>query len=90
MSEIKAGDLIVVIHQCCDYESQLGEIFIVGRLNGPIYLACPMCKWEGRTVGLVRVEGSSPGCGGTPLEWVKRIPPLEELDDVKRDETIEA
>lgn len=88
---IKVGDLVAVVHQCCDTDSELGEIFSVTRMRGPLLMTCSHCKWSAVTVGAIGGHASNlPWFGGVPVHWLKRIPPLDELDDVKREEEITA
>lgn len=89
MSEpIKAGDLVQVVRPCCSH--QLDQtIFVVGEVvPSPCIAFCRGCGHEAPAGTLVaRVEESAIG---KELAWLKRIPPLSELEDEKQREEIEA
>lgn len=87
MSEpIKAGDLVAVVRDCCG--KYLGEHFHAAPLpsgyTGDAY--CEACKAtvSGPYWGLQGYKG------GRPASWLKRIPPLDELEGEKHDEEITA
>ena len=84
MSEIKAGDLVVLVKptHCCGYDKNLGLIFRVHSLVRGTKCACG----DFNNVDCATIDG----WWRAELSRLKRIPPLSELDDVKRDETIEA
>lgn len=93
MSEpIKEGDLVMVVrgHQCL-FNRMAGKPFravlTTGRSCGcsvcapsaKIYTAGPAVVWPGEL-----------STAFIPVEYLKRIPPLSELGDVKQDEEITA
>ena len=90
MSEpIKVGDLVQVVRPspCCGASEHIGKVFVVAWIDeaeGP-------CSWCGRD-DLVKVIAGPEEYpdDGYSFGELKRIPPIEELDDVKRDEEITA
>lgn len=88
MSEpIKRGDLVMVIRDCCG--RYLGDTFTVAESRvgfGNVY--CDFCRtYHPYGTLFFRRNGTR---RGYPVDWLKRIPPLFELDDVKQDEEIHA
>lgn len=85
---ISVGDVAVVVrwpHPCRSHN--IGKIFRVEYIN-PRGVRCGNCGEE-----LLTAHGPSAQTSdgrGAPLSWCKRIPPLDELDDVKHDEEITA
>lgn len=91
MSEqIKAGDLVVIVKTtpcgCCPPTS-VGRIFRVIRVKGSGLSRCTSCGfgWKRDGAYAFAEEGN-----GADVWRLKRIPPLRELDDVKREEEIHA
>ena len=88
MSEpIKVGDLVVVVRwPCCGkglgVVDRVTSIFPTPR---PFKHSCAWCHAE-------TVEGTTVETEGyyLPHSWVRRIPPLSELEGEKRDEEITA
>ena len=84
---IKRGDLVVVVRDCCG--NYLGHTFTtaetrVGR--GNVY--CEMCGFYHADGTLFfRRAGTR---RGYPAAWLKRIPPLQKSETVKREEEIHA
>ncbi len=86
---IQAGDLVAVVRwPCCGYK--LGRTFKVGRIEpSPTGLMrCVNCYARHPTQG--DANDSSRDGSWTPLAWLKRIPPLSELEGEKREETVNA
>jgi hypothetical protein len=87
---ISVGDLVQVVFpkECCGIDSHVGRIFIVASFRKAGGLACAFCE-QRRPAEMLNAlgEGMSKGYSVTRL---KRIQPLGELDDVKRDEEITA
>jgi hypothetical protein len=98
MSEpIKVGDLVMIVrgHDCLlrkrGFEPFVVLALIPQRAGG---WKCGQCGERdlgkndayGARAGWNKVSDDS----SVPVSWLKRIPPLEELDDVKRDEEITA
>lgn len=86
MSEpIKVGDLVMVIreHRCA---ARVGHIYLVTLISGRGFV-CPRCHEQSPT-GL-HADIDAPNYFGTsapvclPVTWLKRIPPLSELEDEK-------
>lgn len=100
MSEIKVGDLVVVNKPASHGPCGLGLIFRVTNIRHPERGSsgrawrCSFCGKSGiHQPGVGRPGGLVEGyrrTKGMPLWRLKRIPPLSELDDVKRDEEITA
>lgn len=89
MSEpIKVGDLVVVVGPgpCCNPLFSIGRVFQVFD-EAFEWTYCGTCLK--RLSDGERVLGDGAGCYYRPNR-LKRIPPLSELDDVKRDEEITA
>ena len=89
MSNIQAGDLVILIrtHGCMgNMNPYLGHIFIVtGLLNTLTY--CPSCLALSRTSNIcaLGLENYS-----TPIVWLKKIPPLDELETTEQEEKLTA
>ena len=93
MSEpIKVGDLVVVVHSCCsDTREGLGQVFRVSnvRMCKPHGILCRKCGYTGHEM-MAEPEEETKVLSHAPFSWLKRIPPLGELDDVRQDEEITA
>ena len=90
MSEpIKVGDLVVIIRwSCCGY--RVGQIFRVHTILTQRSFKCLHCHSnEGGNNLTVAWDGIFAGIGAR-LDWLKRIPPLSELEGEKSDEEITA
>jgi hypothetical protein len=88
MSAIRAGDLVVVVGVHCAGSSKdwLGLVRTVASLRPLRANTCHYCKAPVNAAVIADfVEGQH-----LPVSLLKRIPPLSELDDVKRDEEINA
>ena len=92
MSEpIKVGDLVMVVRgrYCCGHETgHEGSIFTVTRFYtpNPRFEKCKFCDRPDVEMGAYGL----PQRMSIDVYRLKRIPPLSELDDVKRDEEITA
>lgn len=82
---IKAGDLVIVVATHCD-ESILGRIVPVDSVGAYPNCWCTHCN--SHVSGPIAMLNGQ--WWGVPTRWLKRIPPLEELEDVKQDEEITA
>jgi len=78
MSDIKVGDLAIVVGSCCS-GNDLGLIGEIGDIE--------VCEWQcvicGRESGS-EAMGNFVGWDsdyGTPLRWLRKIPPLSELEE---------
>ena len=84
---IKVGDLVRVVKAHCpgfDREAS-GVVFVVEELSGPRAHRCSHCR--SIFFGVVALGGDN---WAIPLPYLRRIPPLSELEDVKREEEITA
>lgn len=77
MSAIKVGDLVQVVRgHVCD----LGRIFVVASINvSYVGWHCPHCPAESHD----RCDWVDDGVAeksGADINWVRRIPPLSELE----------
>ena len=89
MSEpIKVGDLVVVVRTCCAarYAESGGIVTRVREIVQSEYY-CWDCAEKGTLRALLDISGKY---NAAPLFWLKRIPPLDELEGEKRDEEITA
>ncbi len=88
MSEpIKVGDLVIVIHICCDgVNTPLGKITTIAEIRHNV-TCCDKCGQRNDTTHAASIQNFQ---NGLPLSWLKRIPPLAELEGEKRDEEITA
>lgn len=89
MSGIQVGDLVVVVRQpCCG--AHIGEIYVVGWMGRAGFRMTPVCNDCGRKMPELQNEvfadkSLEPGYIGYPVSWLKRIPPLEELERVEEE-----
>ena len=89
MSErIAVGDLVQVVKwPCCNRHT--GKIFTVVNISGSGGVACAGC----RAIHYGAHSESDLQDGDVcwaPNAWLKRIPPLDEIESIKRDEEITA
>lgn len=91
MSEpIKVGDLVVVVGSHCG-GSALGIIRTVIEIKTNYYGQCSKCGFRQVHSVVGVLDGPAPwSLWHVPLPWLRRIPPLAELDEVERDESIPA
>jgi hypothetical protein len=93
MSEpIKVGDLVMVVrwpHDCINPKGVPGTPFRVTDVIRRKVDYCAKCKVTIPTMSPHSAVGFD-GRASMPTDWLKRIDPNEELDDVKRDEEITA
>ena len=82
---ISVGDLVMVVHECCPHESSLGEIQTVLSIEHD-RATCEWCDCvtSGHHAHLSDAEDND--TFWLPLSWLKRIPPLSELESTKTDE----
>jgi hypothetical protein len=72
---IQVGDLVQVIRACCS-SPYLGEVRTVTRL----YIGHGRCRCGTKHVGAnAAMLDGIPECGFR-IEWLKRFPPLDELE----------
>lgn len=89
MSDIKVGDLVMVIGDCCGAKA-LGKIFIVESIHHAHKYCCRHCSFSlinGELLAFSTVNGRS---GYWPLNWLRRIPPLSELEPAETKEELPA
>jgi hypothetical protein len=89
VSEIKVGDLVAVIrYPCCG--AYLGVIMQVTRLTHTFEdYQCEKCRhWHGLNhIDSAIDDNKVRGTGRHfPLAWLRKIPPLAELNEVERKE----
>ena len=87
MSAIKVGDLVQVVKwPCCG--RLLGHVFTVGKLwNVDSPHRCMYCGTDAPK-GIAAVSMESPTDVGGMVQWLKRIPPLEELEGQNQKEDL--
>jgi hypothetical protein len=73
MSAIKSGDLVMQVHSCCP--KFLGRIFVVSEVSVQTF-TCKRCHPKPRTITV----GYTLNIAAAPIEWLKRIPPLDEME----------
>lgn len=88
--QIEIGDLVQVVRSCCTKRVQ-PPTFVVGKIE-PAYndygqTFCSDCM---KLMPDVAMVFPASGRVAQPITWLKRIPPLSELDDVRQDEEIAA
>ena len=86
MSQIKVGDLVQVVRgvPCCGGFNKLGVTFKVVRF---LTLSGRICGWCGVTTTRNNACGSGM-VSGYDVARLKRIPPLEELEGERTEETL--
>lgn len=88
---IGPGDLVQVVrmtHGCGSQPMWLGRIVGVEYID-PMNPVCSVCRSQiepGQRSAAVRVNDGT--LAGLPLNWLKRIPPLSELEGTKTEEDI--
>lgn len=86
---ISVGDLVQVVRwPCCGIS--VGYIYVVDRFAPVSSSRCSSCKAEVPS-GSYAESAIDPSDGkrwSTPIPWVKRIPPLSELEGEKTQEDI--
>ena len=83
MSEraIEKGDLVCVVRDCCG--NWLGRVFVAGEFIYTPVLLCDKCNYRGENATVTLAQTAGMYCMNLP--WLKRIPPLSELEST--DET---
>lgn len=86
MSEppIAVGDLVQVIRSCCD--DQLGLVFRVMRIGVTRNNICCVCLKKTIKDGIPNAKAADGYDWPTP--WLKRIPPLDELESTRTAEPL--
>jgi hypothetical protein len=78
MNKIKPGDLVMVVGECCQMHSELGELFVVRSVAYKYTCHYDGCGYQFSGLCAEAVDGEWPH--GVPLQWLKKIPPLENLE----------
>ena len=86
---ISVGDLVAIVRSCCIPFRDGVTIFRVESMRPD--RAASVCKHCAKEFPreTYACDTSFPR-GGAPLSWLKRIPPLSEIEGEKRDEEITA
>lgn len=82
---IRVGDLVCVVRfPCCG--ACLGVVMTVTRfLSTESDYQCSKCKhWHGLAYLPTAIDDTKIGNRHFPLSWLRRIPPLWELDEAER------
>jgi hypothetical protein len=89
VSEIKVGDLVVVLHSHCG--SAVGMIRTVSAFHANANGRCPICNFTLSHPIAAELNGPAPwGRWRLPPSWLRRIPPLWELDETEHKEELPA
>lgn len=77
--EIRLGDLVMFVKSCCIKFRDGASIFEVGNItpHPPAY-CCSYCH---SILPRERYASESEMYPGAPISWLKKIPPLSELED---------
>ena len=89
---ISVGDLVIQVRPI-PCACHIGSVFKVEMMEpSPSgYIKCPSCDVCATTgIDAYGKFGKIYGCGWLPVDSLKRIPPLDELEGEKRDEEISA
>lgn len=82
---IQVGDLVQVVKSCCDRHTR-SPVFVVSKIFPAGDEECLFCDHKFKRV----IEAGDEEGWSYPLEWLKRIPPLEELEGVEREAKVPA
>jgi hypothetical protein len=89
--DIKVGDLVMVVRDCCG--KWVGRTFPVGPIKFEDPRNCDYCRSDLSGMAFVGNGWFSKVDGKThyamPRQWVKRIPPLSELENEKNKQELE-
>ncbi len=81
MSDIKVGDLVVVVRWPHEHCNSLGHILSIAALAPSSQ--CRVCGYISTETSAVTEDHWA-----VPLSWLKRIPPLEELEGQRTEEKL--
>ena len=82
---IQVGDLVVKVGGCCStYNGAVRKVVGSGTLHN---LYCQFCGYTVASSELLYFERGPDPIGGK-REWYKRIPPLDELEGTRTEETL--
>jgi hypothetical protein len=85
---IETDDLVMIVHECDGLRrlglSCLGSIFTVKRIE---HMPLPCIACGGDHTGLFAIADQEFANGGiqAPVSWLKKIPPLSELEGKERE-----
>lgn len=87
---IQVGDLVMIVRPDCDLSARLvggriGKVESIGSLPANIEPFCDGCGRRYSVSECTSVCGEFP-----PLSWLKKIPPLSELEETTHREEIHA
>jgi hypothetical protein len=86
---ISAGDLVYVVRACdCNRERGVGRMFVVAKIEGAYNWHCKYCATIFTDGRLLAYGDAWFGDGYHPVAWLRRIPPLEELEGQRTEEKI--
>lgn len=81
---IAVGDLVMIVWPCCSYHAS--KVFTV--MDVIAYDATGVCKSCGHTVKKGTQLAAISDRIGYPLSWLKRIPPMSELEGERSQEKL--
>lgn len=85
------GDLVRIVRNCdCNPTRGLGYIFRVEKVEPALNWECRRCKNVIRDERPLAFGRVSVGEGWHPVAWLRRIPPLAELEGEDRKEEVHA
>jgi hypothetical protein len=87
---ISVGDLVQVVTPCCDMVR--GWTFTVTVIQYRTWQTqCDGCGHKAKGYYAAKADSAGPhGEAGCPVPFLKRIPPLDELDDVRTEDEVTA
>jgi hypothetical protein len=81
---IEAGDLVQIVYECHGLQalnsSCIGYIFTVKSVEQQELEICAACGGEHTGLFAQSTHEFGNGCVQAPVSWLKRIPPLSELE----------
>ena len=88
MSErISVGDLVAVVRTCCVPHLSGTSVFVVAEIHDQAFRSndvfCSECR---ASLPVESYATHALGIWGLPISWLKRIPPLSELESARTDE----
>ena len=85
---IRVGDLVQVVRSCCTgYLDAKTPIFTLAAIEN---FPPAKCAWCGFSLPDGAYGARKVGKCGFPIDWLKRIPPLEELETVRTEDEVTA
>lgn len=84
MSDIKVGDLVMVVRTCCSVSAErvMGALFTVSHIGNELAKCsgCGATDFGGLFAFSSEKYGKRRIADMAPISWIKRIPPLSELE----------